>query len=322
MRISTADDDAVEWSSPSASPLTDAAVAARTRAFLAAAAALPPSPPRRGAAACCLQGEAAIVSGAGLVGSAEATTCVIALCFARCGSSSAALAAHLSGAKDAQPFAGLVARLADAVPGAALELSLVGAFDPRALAASRGTCEAVLAALGQQRDELRVKLVVACVGEANTRREGARSWPRVTAAAVDAATGALRGAALAEHLFAAGAVPFEVERRARLWLDGPGSSLELLPASLCGPELPASAPPELARALQGPWATSAFDCHYLLSLPDEDLLRATSTSPDAEHASYAPTMRGVLRFVLARLSDSEKSGARAEKARQQGCRPS
>jgi len=320
MRIFTADDGAVEWSSSSPSPLTDAAVAARTRAFLAAAAALPPAPPPR-ASTCCLQGEAAIVSGAGLVGSAEATTCVIALCFARGGSSSSALAAHLSGAKDAHAFSSLVARLADAVPGAALELSLVGAFDPRALAASRGTCEAVLAALGQQRDELRVKLVVACVGEANTRREGSRSWPRVTAAAVDAATGVVLGAALATQLFAADAVPFEVERRARLWLDGPGAALELLPASLCGPEPPASPPPELARALQGPWAMSAFDCHYFLSLPDQELLRATSTSPDAEHASYAFTMRSVLRFVLARLPDGEKGGARAEKA-QQACRPS
>ena len=156
-------------------------------------------------AVCVLQREAAVVlpgSPRRVVGSGEATTCVIALVCARGTSDEAAgaapalgvLVAHLDDAATASRFAAHAGVLAADSSAASLEMSLVGAYNDTADGAA--TVAAVLAAMDAL-PGVTVRLLVLCVRGANTVAVpgAATPQPRFVGAAIDVATGNVRPAA-------------------------------------------------------------------------------------------------------------------------------
>jgi len=140
-----------------------------------------------------------------------------------------------------------------------------------------------------------VRLGVAAVGEANTLRAlGAAPQPRFKAAAIDAASGAVRPAVFEAVLLR----PFALERGACMWQRTP----PVLPLVYDGAASDALRAPPLSPD----WGLSAFDCAYFLSLSDAAFLEKMSTSPDAEAPDFVPFLRAVLGFVHERVSALER----------------
>lgn len=244
-----------------------------------------------------LQREAAVLLAScprAFAGSCEATTCVIALVCARAadGAPAGVLVAHVDDASAAAHLARHVADFAAATgagadSASALELSLVGAYGSSP--ASRGNVAATLAALSALPD-VHVRLAVACVGDANTAT-GPRGvpWPRHAGAAIDVRTGAVTPASWASR------GPDWVARAARLWSDE--AARDALPLVYDAGRDAIVTPP-----LSGAWAIGAAYARHLLALADDDLLRESSTSPDAEAPGFCAAQRAVARFVLHNLT--------------------
>lgn len=292
-------------------------VALRTEKFLATTMATIDPPLTSESCFLCLQGESSILclkrsddkspveNGRFFVGSIEATTCVIALCWVKSSDSSgeissAALGTHIACISDAKEFSNHIQRLANLIPGAGnsreqvIEISLFGAFDPSGHESSRGVVESIIESVSL----FHVKLMVSCVWNKNTKLDSNRgvAIPRITAAAIDVRSGSLKGSSETRELFH-GTIPLELERRARsTWSD---NILTLLPTCFCGDDsIESSLFTSVCSQIRP--SIDVNTLKWLLSMPDSDLLHKISTSPEAEDSSFLRTQRLVMQFLVER----------------------
>ena len=244
------------------------------------------APLHHDSAVCVLQREAAILSAASrhcYVGSCEATTCVIAFLYNR--HAKAALVAHIDDESAAAAFALLVNvfmdRCRSSTPSSTdtLELSLVGSFGT--LAESRACVAATLDELQGVHVAASMRLVLAVVLNHNCRS----GMPIFTSAAIDVSNGIVYPAAFASP------GPGAVARQARLWTTT-ANELPLVFDS----NSTAVMTPSL-----GPCVVTSAMLQRLLALDDAELVAATSTSPSAEAADFATSMRDVLCLLLQRV---------------------
>ena len=308
------------------SALSSYDVSLRTEAFLATSLDSmdsPESPLTSTTCVVCLQGETTILclkrtiettrdeSGPFFVGSIEATTCVIALCWVKSLDSdselkSAALASHIACLRDAKEFSNHIQSFSALIPGAgnsldhAIEISLFGAFDPSGHESSRGIVEEIFKSVSH----LNVKLMVSSVWDTNTTFDSIRrvAIPRITAAAIDVRSGKLQGSSTSSKLYQ-GYIPLELERRSKsTWSD---EYLTLLTTCFCGDQqIESSLLSSLSADVN--LNVDVKTLQWLLAMPDIDLLHKISTSPDAEESSFIHTQRKVMQFLI----DRERSRQR------------
>jgi hypothetical protein len=214
----------------------------------------------------CLQRESIIVpvdSNIKYIGTHQATTCVIVLCFGK----SYSMVAHFDTKSIALSFKNLILEFIKKC-NSPIEVSFVGAYNNEISKVNMDNIYKIIEELPN------VRIKVNCTGDYNTKIEDNIIRPAITAAAINIKTGEIVKPIFSEEL--------DIKRMARLWTDD-----YTIPNIYENP-----------NPLFGKWKYSKGEFERLLGLNDQELLKETSSSPDVEEKDYVNNMRLVLKYIV------------------------
>eukprot|EP00803_Ostreobium_quekettii_P011229 evm.model.scf_835.2 EVM.evm.TU.scf_835.2 scf_835:4670-6480(-) len=213
------------------------------------------------------------------LGSSEATTCVIAV--AICRSSELASVGHFDDSckRSSEGIKAWIRGMRRP------RVYLVGAYQD-ADGESACVAAAILSYLHGAQD-IEAEILLACVSRRNT---GADGWPIASSLAVDCQSGTAMRCTFEDK------GPWQVESRARFWVQSCNRMTELVYDHLAG----TLTVPGYCAAVDF-WRLAKFE--RWLSLPDAQLIRIVSTSPDHEDTDFIPGVRQVLQWVIQHQED-------------------
>ena len=214
----------------------------------------------------CLQRESIIIpvnSNIKYIGTHQATTCVIVLCFGR----SYSMVAHFDTKSIPVSFKNTILEFIKKC-NSPIEISFVGAYNNET---SKINMENIYNILNKIPN---VRIKVNCTGDYNTKIEYNIIRPSITAAAINIKTGEIVKPIFNEEL--------NIKRMARLWTDD-----YTIPNIYENPNPPF-----------GKWKHTKNEFERLLQLNDQELLKDTSSSPDVEEKDYVNNMRLVLKYII------------------------
>ena len=219
----------------------------------------------------CLQRESIIISSNSkieYIGTNQATTCVIVLCFGKSKNGlSYSMVIHFDTNTIKHSYKNTILEFIKKC-NSPIEISFVGAYNNEI---SKINMEYIYKIM----EELpNVNIKVNCTGDYNTKIEKKQISPIVTAAAINIKTGEIVKPIFNENL--------QIKRMARLWTD-----------DYTIPNIYENPNPSF-----GKWKYSKEEFERLLGLNDQELLKETSSSPDVEDKNYINNMRLVLRYII------------------------
>lgn len=214
----------------------------------------------------CLQRESIIIpsdSNIKYIGTHQATTCVIVLCFGK----SYSMVAHFDTKSIPVSFKNLILEFIKKC-NSPIEISFVGAYNNETSKINMDNIYKIIKEISN------VCIKVSCTGDYNTKIEDNIIRPAITAAAINIKTGEIVKPIFSEEL--------NIRRMARLWTD-----------DYTIPNIYENPNPSF-----GKWTHSKEKFEKLLELSDQELLKETSSSPDVEEKDYVNNMRLVLKYIL------------------------
>jgi len=214
----------------------------------------------------CLQRESIIIpsdSNIKYIGTHQATTCVIVLCFGK----SYSMVAHFDTKSIPVSFKNLILEFIKKC-NSPIEISFVGAYNNET---SKINMDNIYKIINKIKN---VRIKVNCTGDYNTKIEDNIIRPSITAAAINIKTGEIVKPIFNEEL--------KIKRMARLWTD-----------DYTIPNIYENPNPSF-----GKWKYSKEEFERLLGLNDQELLKETSSSPDVEDKNYIYNIRLVLKYIV------------------------
>lgn len=214
----------------------------------------------------CLQRESIIIpldSNIKYIGTHQATTCVIVLCFGK----SYSMVAHFDTKSIPVSFKNLILEFIKKCDSP-IEISFVGAYNNKTSEINMDNIYKIIKEIPN------VCIKVNCTGDYNTKIEDNIIRPAITAAAINIKTGEIVKPIFSEEL--------NIRRMARLWTDD-----YTIPNIYENPNPPF-----------GKWKHSKEKFEKLLELSDQELLKETSSSPVVEEKDYVNNMRLVLKYIV------------------------
>ena len=214
----------------------------------------------------CLQRESIIIPSdfnIKYIGTHQATTCVIVLCFGK----SYSMVAHFDTKSIPVSFKNLILEFIKKC-NSPIEVSFVGAYNNEISKINMENIYKIIEEIPN------VRIKVNCTGDYNTKIEDNIIRPAITAAAINIKTGEIVKPIFSEEL--------NIKRMARLWTDD-----YTIPNIYENPNPPF-----------GKWKYSKEEFERLLGLNDQELLKETSSSPDVEEKDYVNNMRLVLKYIV------------------------
>ena len=214
----------------------------------------------------CLQRESIIIPSdfnIKYIGTHQATTCVIVLCFGK----SYSMVAHFDTKSIAVSFKSLILEFIKKC-NSPIEVSFVGAYNNEISKINMENIYKIIEEIPN------VRIKVNCTGDYNTKIEDNIIRPVMTSAAINIKTGEIVKPIFSEEL--------DIKRMARLWTDD-----YTIPNIYENPNPPF-----------GKWKHSKEKFEKLLELSDQELLKETSSSPVVEEKDYVNNMRLVLKYII------------------------
>lgn len=214
----------------------------------------------------CLQRESIIIPSdfnIKYIGTHQATTCVIVLCFGK----SYSMVAHFDTKSIPVSFKNLILEFIKKC-NSPIEISFVGAYNNKTSEINMDNIYKIIKEIPN------VCIKVNCTGDYNTKIEDNIIRPAITAAAINIKTGEIVKPIFSEEL--------NIRRMARLWTD-----------DYTIPNIYENPNPSF-----GKWTHSKEKFEKLLELSDQELLKETSSSPDVEEKDYVNNMRLVLKYIV------------------------